>query len=322
MDSVQTWVDSLMMSNHGLAITSAVKYLPILFEFAEFVAKKPDEMIADARASLRSPESEYKYPRKLRDWFKDLNSKGFEWNVSVKKLRIIKSFFRRNEIKLDYEVPKRVSSPYPFAPEKALLREAFLSLERGSPWRSWILLQSQSGLSEVDILNLRADLENSDKYAGPVFESIKSQVKKGSKFVHIVIPRQKTSKITITFIGIEAISLLEFYKNGQLFPWKQPAHNSSSTITRGFEKFQEILNERRFTSHTLRKYFQTTLETEHVNSNWIKLMMGHSRGAVEGAYSVPPIPKMQEEYERVYPALRLFDEKYLGRLGTLSRASL
>ncbi len=284
MESVQTWFDSFLTSrSSGLTVSSGIKYVPALFEFCGFVGEDPDTILAEARKSLRDPDTLYKFPHKMTGWFKDLNSRGLRWNTSVKKLSIVKSFFNRNEVKLDYKLPELKEALEPFAPEKPLLRDAFLSLERESPYRSWILFQSQSGLSEIDILGLDVDRENKDKYMGPVFDSIRSQIEAKSKCLQIIIPRQKTHEMTVTFLGEEAVSLLRFY-DCKMFPWKSP-----SAVVKRFEKFQNIFSEIRFTAHT---------------------------------YSAPPVQKMQEEYERAYPALRLFEEKHLDKLGTLTRASI
>jgi hypothetical protein len=318
-DSVKIWFDDKIFNNQGLSPSSARNYIPCLYEFAEFVGMNPDEIVQDARGSIKNPATEYKYVNKLKEFGKSLKN---DWNVMIKKLSIILSFLKSNHVKLDYDLPQRQKSRNPpFIPRKEIIRSAFLICEPNSPLRSWILAQSQCGLSEIDLLKLDVDKEvqlNPEDDSSDVIEPIRTQYSKGKCPIVITVPRQKTHVNTITFFGEEAISLLKFY-DSHLFPWKIGA-DPGRTVRYHFEELQNILGQKRFTPHVLRKYFQTTLENGDFNPNTVKHMMGRSLGGVDSSYSGAIASKLEEKYLRVYPELRLFDPQTIDMLGVISNS--
>ncbi len=316
--SVQRWIDRLLIDNEDVSIATLRKYIAHLALFCEFASKTPDEIIEDAR----SRQGQFGYEDLLDTWFKELKDKyGDQRDTAISKLSTILNFFRKNRAELDYELPKKSrGTPFPFKPEIEMLRKAFLSVPPDNrPLRSWILVQSQCGLSEIDILRYSVDIESDGKEddSNIAFESVRKQYQKGICPIAIVIPRKKTGQTTITFLGEEAISLLNFYGN-RLFPWKPDAKDPGRTVRKAFKSIQVAIGERRFRPHTLRHRFKTILDNTGFHPNTVNRMMGHSLGKVQGAYNAPSIEELRPMYLTVYPKLRLFEPEFKDRLGTIA----
>lgn len=60
-----------------------------------------------------------------------------------------------------------------------------------------------------------------------------------------------------------------------------------------------------FSAHSLRRFFQTTLELVGVPPNWIKIMMGHKRPGEEAPYSRPTWEMLRNAYIQAEPYLRV-----------------
>jgi hypothetical protein len=184
-------------------------------------------------------------------------------------------------------------------------------------------------------LNLDLDASNSDPKAGIVFESIRSQLARGKIPVHVVIPRKKTGITTITCIGEESIAMFErpLPSSSSLlrFWWgpesaggmmKERPLDPTRAVRRKFESIGERLGNQKLTSHSLRRFFESTLESTGLNQIIVRRFMGHSVGREEAPYSAPPVSRMEKIYEWAYPLLRLFPKKYCSSLGDLEPSDL
>ena len=58
-----------------------------------------------------------------------------------------------------------------------------------------------------------------------------------------------------------------------------------------------------FAGHSLRRYFQTSLESAGVQGNWVKKMMGHALGGSEDSYSKPELETLRTAYKSAYAQL-------------------
>ena len=127
----------------------------------------------------------------------------------------------------------------------------------------------------------------------------------------------------MTFFGPQAVNAIEaaYYINGVapttdgrapifLNEYKQPftgdavAQRIKRAIRNaGFRRVQhgEVIEE--FSAYSLRVFFNTALERARVPENWRKKMMGHSLGAVQGAYSRPDVETLLAEYKKAYKEL-------------------
>ncbi len=308
-DSVQKWIRrKYKTKTEGIDPTTAVIDARYIFEFSKFAKKDPDRIIELAQ---KSPGD---WADKLESW-EILLQKNYENRDTIRrKLMIAKSFLESHHVKVEYDLPAGQKRDRPWVPAKALLRKAF-TFSPDRRMRQWILLQSQTGLSEIDLLLLDANESNNDETKGPVYDSLRNQLKKGVCPLHIVRPRKKTGITTETFAGEEAISMIDNLYGSQLFPWKEGARNMRKKFkqVREFAGLPEV-----FSPHKLRRYFKTTLRFAGVDREMIFFMMGHKQAGMDEFYLGAVTEKLKGEYVRAYPDLRLFDPKRMGELATLT----
>ncbi len=322
--AVRRYIDRLLIDNEDLAVSSVQKYLPHVASFCEFAkVNSPDEMIDDV--GRRKLKADYHYEDLLDAWFKELKDRfGEQRDTAIAKISTVLAFFKKNRVELSYDPPKKSKKGgIAWKPEKELLRQAFLSIPataEGMVLRSWVLIQSQCGLSEIDILHYDVDRfsDGKSEEGVPAFESVRLQYNRGACPISFVIPRQKTGQTTITFLGEEAISLLNFHGD-RLFPWKPDAKDPGRTIRENFQRIiQPATGERRLSPHKLRHYFKTVLDNCDFHPNTVNRMMGHSLGKVQGAYNASSIEELRPKYLTAYPKLRLFEPEFKDRLATLT----
>ena len=135
--------------------------------------------------------------------------------------------------------------------------------------------------------------------------------------------RLKTGEPFMTFFGPDAIHAIEaaYYINGvapttdgrapiflneykETFTGNAVAQRIKHAIVNaGFRRIQrgEVIEE--FSAYSLRVFFNTALERARVPENWRKKMMGHTLGAVQGAYSRPDVETLLAEYKKAYKEL-------------------
>ena len=137
---------------------------------------------------------------------------------------------------------------------------------------------------------------------------------------------QKTKLLAKTFIGEEAITALKAYldrrrkgsrkvapetitRNSPLFrTWttgkvKPMSRTNMSTLVRTAFLGVGI---KKVSAHSLRRYFQTTMEEANINVNWIDQMMGHELINCRGAYSKPTDEQLETAYRKAYNNLRIY----------------
>ena len=174
-----------------------------------------------------------------------------------------------------------------------------------------ILTFKDSALRVSDMRLLKCDiiLDNPDK-----------------KIISIQRITKKTKLLAKTFIGEEAITALKAYldkrrKGSRNVPPEEITRDSPlfRTWTRGKVKPMSRTNMstlvrtaflgagiKKVSAHSLRRYFQTTMEEANINVNWIDQMMGHELVNCRGAYSKPTDEQLETAYRKAYNNLRIY----------------
>lgn len=313
-ESVQRWIDKLWnrrVDSGGIDSRTAIASLRYVHEFSKYLNKDCDEIIKDARQSkLPSTTNQYKWEEVIENYEKLLFTKH-KRSTGIEKLNAIKSFFSHNRVELDYDAPLRAKGGKPNVPDKQFLRKLFVLADL--QMRSWILVQSQSGLSEIDIFKVDVDSCNNDPGVGEVYPSFRSQIDARSQnnsndAVYVTLPRQKTGITAETFLGPEAVSMIRLRESSRrLFPDWKGEKDPASTVRKRFVQMHRETDVQ-ITAHMLRRYFETTLQFAGVNELIINVFMGHSSKKMGAFYTGPTIAQLREKYLEVYPKLRLFPE--------------
>jgi len=313
-ESVQRWIDKLWnrrIDSGGIDSRTAIASLRYVHEFSKYLNKDCDEIIKDARQSkLLSTTNQYSWEEVIESYEKLLFTKH-KRSTGIEKLNAIKSFFSHNRVELDYDAPLRAKGGKPKVPDKQFLRKLFVLADL--QMRSWILVQSQSGLSEIDILKVDVDSCNNDPGVGEVYPSVRSQINARSQnnsndAVYVTLRRQKTGITAETFLGPEAVSMIRLRESSRrLFPDWKGEKDPASTVRKRFVQMHRETDVQ-ITAHMLRRYFETTLQLAEVNELIINIFMGHSSKKMGAFYTGPTIAQLREKYLEVYPKVRLFPE--------------
>lgn len=303
------------MKSEGIEPATAVINARYLFEFSEFVKKGPDKII---ELATKAPDD---WSDKMEDWEILLQKKYSNRDTIRRKLTIAKSFLESHHVDLDYDVPAGEKRDRPWVPAKILLQRAF-TLFTDRRMREWMLLQSQTGLSEIDLLLLDVDDMNTDENKGPIHESVREQLRKGKCPVHIVVPRRKTGITTETFLGEEALTMIDKFEGSHLFKWRinvDEAVDPAKQVQRSFATLRQTFGlPEKFSPHKLRRYFKTTLRFSGVDREMVNFMMGHKQAGMDEFYLGSITQKLMGFYMKAYPDLRLFDTKRMSELATLT----
>lgn len=314
-ESIKHWIRGNYKKQHqGIEISTAVSDIRHVYEFAQFVKLDPDEIIKDAmEIKDRNSTDRFKWEDVLEKWEDELNRSSDKRNTTKKKLQNVMAFFDKNRIKLVYDLPSGESPGTPWAPDLDLMRRA-VELTDKKVVRAWIFMQAQCGLSEIDLLKYDVDKSNHDpdKEEGVLYDSLRSQYRRGIVPITLVKPRQKTGILTVTFLGEEAASLVDIHDN-HLFPWKvDGAKDPARQIRREFEDLSEQLGEARFAPHKLRRYFKTTLtqKAQHViEKESVNIMSGHAQKGIDRFYQGAWIDLLRKKYIAAYDYLRFYPKE-------------
>ena len=212
-----------------------------------------------------------------------------------------------------------------FAPTLQELRLIFAST-KNIELRRMILFGSQTGLSEIDLLQLDTRTEDHNPRSMIQFDSLISQYQalkeKGwekKQSIAIVIPREKTNVHAITCLGPECIALMN---------WRLPDHRISSyqapggkprRLQKDIKELAVKLGMERLHFHSFRKFFETEISKDIKDPKWVRRMMGHKQGGMAKTYwGARESKSLKAEYNRAYRRIRLLPENLIGKLATIT----
>ena len=301
-DSVRRYLRrSFRDRSGGITPNTGKMYIQRLADFCEQEKRNPDEIVENAQKESRLVK------RHLENWFDSMLTNQ-DRDTAIGKINTVLGFLGRNDVdreSIGYKIPQRKGQKekdYPFCPTRDQLLKAFnLDVwkikELGKDMQLFLLAESQSGLSEVDLLTLDIRDDSAARWAGfKDYECIDKQLAKGKDPVSVVIRRTKEQgALQITFFGIEVIERLDRRKT-RLFGFPEDGRN----LRKYFEIVQETLHEPKFATHSLRRYFETCLEAAGLNQKSIDRMMGHGLRDIGGRYSGLRPEDLEPMYERAY----------------------
>lgn len=308
------------------------EYFPrILRWFCTWAGKDPDELIRERRKQSQSADTEARYSaeRLVERYLTELESERAKKKATSRRtlspsyIRLqasaIRSFYHYN--RADLYLIKRLEF-YRVRDLDAASKDQIRAMHQVADprERALLLFQYQSGLRNDTIAKLTlGDLESLNPDQAPV--AIRIEPEKAKRR-----PSHYRS-----FLGKEALEALNVYlemrRKGEVFRGAEPEELTPSSpvfreIARGairpitsvaISKVIGRLAKRagfsNLTAHSLRRSFQTILESSGVSPNWIKLMMGHTLPGVEGAYSKPSVEQLREAYIKAEPNLSIIQPK-------------
>jgi len=316
--SVNRWLTKLRAKSRSLDFSkSSTKRAGIywLKRYCKYLKRNPDTLLNERMKDLESTSElvRRKHEEHVEEFSIMLESKEYAPhkkyapNTVATAIGMIRSFYKSNYAPL---IEVATVRPYNIRPFKVpTLKELKKICKKADlPIKSWILSQKDSGLANIDLIDLRLTNLSSE------YGTIKSQLKKGIVPVHIEVRRQKTGERTHSFFGPNAIEALEEYvdlnKRGRIFRMsvRTIQENVKATAIRARVATKEVP----VTPYSFRKFFNTQMKFAGMNEALVEVMMGHSIGRVRSAYLVTgrggvgsgvPISRLAEEYMKYYHAI-------------------
>jgi integrase len=283
-------------------------YVWAMESFSAFVELTPQEIRASRIVDLANPDilAQGGWESKVKEWYNQLQ--GAPRSRALKYFAI-RSFFKKcivnskGELGDDLiQVDKHRVKP----PGKLTLAEVKTLCEISSiRTRALILWELKTGCRPETTAGVRMmDIDMTQGYPWVVYP----KQSKSSDTGYITFCDEEGGEAMLLYwkyrgFGDEA-SLPIFTavdlatKKSTKTPISPP--DISGAITRVITKAkQEKRVRQEIRAYGLRKLFQTQMEAAKVSSNWVKRMMCHSVGDVEGAYSQADLDQMREAYRSV-----------------------
>ena len=242
-------------------------------------------------------------------WLKKRKPNPVSDGTALQYISIIRSYFkfatRNGGLDLSRLKFGKIRARYKYVPSQ----EDLVKLHRHSSPLTWVLIacMKDSGLGPSQL-------------AATKWGQIE---RREDKHWLVSGQRQKTGEPFTTFFGPDAVNAIEaaYYVNGLapatdgrapifLNEYKETFTGNAvaqrikrAIISAGFHRIVrgEVIEE--FSAYSLRVFFNTALERARTPENWRKRMMGHTLGAVQGAYSRPDLETILAEYKKAYKEL-------------------
>lgn len=311
---VKRWLVSLESGTRSSDFASASTSRLALFwlkKFCKFVNMNPSKLIADRIETLESKNEIKK--RQHEEWVQQflihLEHKDYASNTRLNALGMLRSFYKHNY----YDLRKIKSvTPRPVRAKKVPMLKDLKKMCRIADisTRAWICCQVNSGLANIDLINLNLGNLSSE------YGTIRRQLKRGIVPIHIEINRKKTGERVDSFFGPNAIDALNDYLGGRTRDLLFGRGMSMRTIQKRVKaigiRSRVATKNRPTTPYTLRDAFNTLMKQSGMNEAIVERMMGHSIGRVRGAYLVIgegdlisglPISELASTYMKHYGAI-------------------
>ena len=308
-------------------------YIRDLAVFCQFVGQTPTEIITQRLQDIRSEDipTRVRYEQKVVEWYDSLKKAP---NTKNRYYCSVRSFFQfavpggplelgGKLIRMSREQVK--SSGKPKIEEARIIMDSFRDLGMVME-RAIGMMMKDGGFREETLARLQ--VKDIDRESGYPWIVITKKCKSGDRGY-------------FSFMGEESGKALMAYwklrgdsgRNPELPVFSlsngEPASNRYlvDAMYSGFKKLKNRgIIRKDLRPYGLRKLFQTQCEVARIDPNWIKKMMAHNLGGVEGAYSQAELEDARRAYEiaydylRLYPRREQYSEDAKARMRTVVRA--
>jgi len=301
---VQKWLK-------GLKESTKKPYLTALADFCVVTNKNPTKLL-----NITYQEQENRIPPwelQIDQWFVAYKDYCYERNYSKQTCQgrraIVSSFFHMFKINTPTNLVRREKDKLIVKNErKGLIKQDIIdaiNAAKSFKLKALILTQATSGMAQIDVLKL----------ALKQFENGLIDIGNGCKICKISMRRTKTNQEHITFIGFEAVDLIQKYlqhERGEydpewaLFSAKKgikkafTANGYNSAIKRlnkrlGWENNKWLFG--KLTTHMFRKFFETQLTDSGMVDEHLRHFMGWKpKDPLKQKYYLANSEELQKSY--------------------------
>ncbi len=324
--------------NKSLTNSTKEFYLDSMKLYTDFIKKSPSELITESIEDIKSG----KLMSERRIWNNIIQFRGFliqkygtrgngkPVSTVAYRMSAIKSFYTTFEIDLPKSIKNGDTKP---SPENLNMEfnvsniKRMLSYSTTTRDRAIILTMKSSGLAAQEITNL-------------IYRQFREGYCKDDGITTIRMQRTKVEVEFITFIDPEGSEAIIEYlktvgraaKDGMLdskyddlplfTAHRKPIRKMSVNTLTGTFRYMAIkmkthkptkggmkykMNPDR--SHNLRKFFNTQLKNNGMNSDAVEFLMGHTGDKTKSTYYLHDVKKLREQYKNNMPALMIYSDK-------------
>lgn len=318
-DVVQKWLK-------GLKETSKKFYLTSLADFCIVTKKNPTTLlnIAYQEQEDRTPPWELQIDK----WFTSYKDYCYERNYSKQTCQarrtVVSTFFHMFKINTPINLTRREKDKLIVKNEREGLTKQDLraALEGCHTFKikALILTQATSGMAQSDVLKITVKQ----------FENGLVDIGNGRKICKISMKRTKTGQEHVTFIGFEAVELIQKYlqyERGEYQPewalFSAEKGIEKPFTTNGYNSAMKRLNKRlgcdnekwlfgKLTTHMFRKFFETQLTDSGMVDEHLRHFMGWKpKDPLKQKYYLANSEELQKSYIKHLDYLCLNDVETL-----------
>jgi integrase len=302
-DSIKYWMDGLATR----AENTRKYYKRHLRSFCETINMTPDEIIQQRREDLKSDDlyKRHRFEMLLRKDIARLNEQGKSIGTQKNHYAAIRSFFEYHYMRLEL---RRTDAPSgeSIGKEPADRDQIRKMMDAADPlkFRCMISFLKDIGWRLNDVLRLKyGDINDMD-----------------DGFWNFKKVTRKKRVVATGFVGPETTELMELYRKkreraGEKIDDNSPLFLSNKGgliksvpwVSEKISSIARLVGAKNVSAHSLRKYFQNTLETPelHIQKTWIKQFMGKRINPGDQPYVEHRTEKLFEAYKRAYNHLRV-----------------
>jgi len=304
-ESVKYWMAGIA----NRAESTKIHYLRQMKRFCRAVGYNPDQLYKMRKRDLEGKDDRAKYRMEnmLKTHISDLEKQGKSIGTLKNSYAAVRSFFEYNRVKLDL---KRADAPSGegIGKEPADKTEIKRMVDVAEPFkfRCMVTFLKDIGWRLSDVLALKwGDINDM-----------------GDGYWNFKKVTRKEAVLANGFVGPETTDLMKLYRNKReqagevitedspLFASRRGGHYKSlPAVSTKISDTAQLVGAKNVSAHSLRKYFQNTLETPelHIQKTWIKQMMGKKLNPGDKPYVEHKTEKLFQAYKRAYEKLRLIE---------------
>lgn len=322
------------IQNHNLKPNTIARFTRGLTIYSELLNKTPEEWISEAEEEeeARIRMRKRKIKTYLLDFKDHLYAKDFSVLSAKTHMTSVRSLYRE----FDLELPRIIMK----ADTRQELRDSIPTKENiefalklaNIKYKAIILLMTSSGMGASEVISLSMndfvsslndDIKLSKKWMLDVDELIEL-VEEKRKQNPLMIPtwniiRIKTEMPYITFSTPESLTaILDYLKSDPPGSITDPLFRNHGKPIQNIPFYTYFLRLNKkcgfgkpdrqsfFRSHSLRKYFATTI-SEHIPKLKVDRMLGHRVDAITDSYFKTNLPELKQSYIKAIPFISIED---------------
>jgi site-specific recombinase XerD len=281
-------------------------YLNGLWDFCHWAQTTPDQMVEQRKQQLKLDGTDQEAEDLLRRYFSEQTKAGVNYNMTVHRVNVVSSFYRRHGLRLQMAMPAYENSKMNTAPtNQDVLRliEGTRNVRDkaiiGALW-SW-------GVRENTLVKITLEEYLQDRRGDPPYMFVSPLKLKGRRGQGAAC---FTIKETKELIDAYLETRPEAKNDEPLFAFSDTRYGPRSLDPASIYHIlrracRRVFGDpKKYSPHDFRRAFQSKCESAGLNEAIIKKFTGHSLNSLQKAYSIHEVEELRSIYrDRIAPAL-------------------